>query len=597
MFDNQMSILDQLNQQIQLELDKTNLLDGIDIQVQLTNTPDNIEGDLGWHCGVLAKELKMAPNQIASHLAEQLNQQSGSDFIEQFIAVGPYLNLVLDKTRFSAEVVSRVLKQGKDFGTQTLGRNKKVVIDMSSPNIAKRMSVGHLRSTVIGDALANIYTCLGYEVIRDNHLGDWGTQFGHLLYAIELWGNEALIAQDPINELQKLYVKVSVAGDPQSDFYQNSEPGEAEQKAQQVKDAGREWFKRLEAGDEEARQKWQQIVDWSLADFNKIYDLLGVNFDLTLGESFYEPMLQATIQEVRSSGVAEESDGALIVDMDDIGLGVSIIEKSDGTTIYMTRDIATIKYRVDELHANKIIYVVGEDQAFYFRQLFEIVTRLGYAIADELQHVWFGMIRLPEGKMSTRKGRVVNLEDVIEEALSRSEKLVDERTRVEGEEAKQKLVKQIAIGAIKWADLSGDPKRTITFDWDKIISLDGNSAAYVQYAYARTQSILQKGNYNKSLREQNVQNLEYGLQVELDVTLLLAMYTHVIKQVAEENNPSLLANYIYDLARKYTAFYHSAQVLSSNVQQTKSRLALTDAFATTLQNGLSLLGIEVPQKM
>ncbi len=590
------SVLAIITTEIRAALQRSGISAELSRKVPIISVPATEVGDLGFHCGIFGQELQADPVAIADSLTKKLAVEPNS-LIDHYFAVGAYINVSLNKTQFNNQVLQQIWQQADHYGASSLAQPQKVVIDMSSPNIAKRMSVGHLRSTIIGDAIARILSKLGYQVVKDNHLGDWGTQFGHLLAAIELWGNEAQIAKNPIPEMQKLYVKISAAGDEHSDHYTNTDSNLAAEQAKEIKAAGREWFRRLESGDETARKRWQQIVDWSLADFQKTYDRLGVRFDIALGESFYEPMLKEVIQEAIEKGIASKSLGAIVVDLEDAGLGISLIQKSDGATIYMTRDIATAKYRLTELHADRLIYVVGNDQNLYLKQLFEIMHRLGYAEPAQMTHVSFGMIRLPDGKMSTRKGRVVMLDEVIDEAIKRATKLVEERTRVENVEDKERLIHQVAIGAIKWTDLSGDPGRTITFDWDKIISLEGNSAAYLQYAYARSQSLLQKGQFDEHSFRPDFDHLELGTEEEFQLALSLAKFPESIEQAAANYNPSVLAIYLYDLAKNFTRFYHSAQIVTDNQPQTSSKLVLTAAFGRVLRLGLELLGIDVPQQM
>lgn len=487
-----------------------------------------------------------------------------------------------------------VFETGVDYGKEKIGTGQRIIIDMSSPNIAKRMSIAHLRSTIIGDSLARIFKHLGFEVIKDNHLGDWGTQFGHLLRAIELWGDEEAIAQNPLEELQKLYVRISDAGDPDSELYKGLSKKDAQQRAEQVKNDGRRWFKRLEQGDPEARAKWQQIVDWSMQEFQKMYNILGVDFDWTRGESYYENLLPETIQKVRESGIATDSNGALVVNMEDKALGVAIIQKSDGATIYLTRDIATAIHRNDTEHANGVIYVVGEEQKLHFQQLFEILRRMGYSIADQSKHVYFGMFRLPEGKMSTRKGRVILLEDVVNEAFDRTRKLVEARTHVTSAQEKEKLIRQVAVGVLKWNGLIADPRRPIIFDWEAMLSMDGKSAPYVQYAYARAASLLE-GTDLETLTNTRVLPEH---ETEKALVKLVAEFPEAVRAAAQSYNPSKIASHIYELARTFNAFYHELPVLKAESEDKKlSRLAITACVAQTIQTGLGLLGIEAPARI
>lgn len=584
-----------VNEAVMLEVESALLSEGISSEtfnsIRIKRIPENADGDYGLHCGLMAKELKKNPALIAEELVSKLTINPNG-FITEYTASGPYLNFKVDHTKFATDVVKRVREMGLQYGSEKIGNFEHVVIDMSSPNIAKRMSVGHLRSTIIGDSLARIYDHMGYQVTKDNHIGDWGTQFGHLLHGIYLWGDVEKIAQDPINELQKLYVKISSAGDPQSDFYDGIDENVAQKKAADTVNAGREWFKRLEGGDQEARKIWQQIVDWSLNDFQRLYDILDVDFDIALGESFYEPMLQDVINEVNEKGVGVESRGALIIDLNDVNLGVGLIQKSDGATLYMTRDIAAAIYRVNEMSADKMIYVVGEDQKHYFEQLFEALRRLGYDIADESVHVYFGMVSLPEGKMSTRKGRVILLEDVISEAMAKTEQKIGERTRIADQSEKDKLVRDVAIGALKWNDLMADPKRSIVFDWDQMLSMEGNSAPYVQYSHARAKSILEKSELAVTSDQIVPQN-----HSEKQLAFQLADFPDAVKRAAENNNPSIVAMYLFELAKQFTVFYHDVLILSDDEQEQLTRIGLTEAFAITIKTGLNLLGIKAPDNM
>ena len=338
-------------------------------QIVVAESPEGTEGDFGFHCAALAKKLRKNPAAIASELAEKM-QVLGDGIVTEYVAVGQYLNAKVDFEKFGELLKKNVFEKGDDYGKEILAVPQRVVIDMSSPNIAKRMSVGHLRSTIIGDSLAKIYSHLGYEVIKDNHLGDWGTQFGHILRAIELWGDEDVISANPIEELQKLYVRISDAGDPKSEIYKHLDKEEAHNRADKISNEGREWFKRLEDGDPIARRKWQKIVDWSLKEFQEMYDILGVEFDWVRGESFYEELLPLTIQRIKESGIVSESEGALVVNMEDVGKKTALIQKTDGATLYLTREIATGIYRAEVDKVDQMIYVVGEDQKFYFEQFF-----------------------------------------------------------------------------------------------------------------------------------------------------------------------------------------------------------------------------------
>lgn len=570
---------------------------GVDVdllnEIDIKPSPEQVNGDFGFHCAPLVRKFKRHPSEIAQQIADQM-PINPNGLLESYEANGSYVNVKLNYGKFADLVRNKVFEMGVNYGKERIGTGKRIIIDMSSPNIAKRMSIGHLRSTIIGDSLARIFSYLDFEVIKDNHLGDWGTQFGYLLRAIELWGDDNVIAKNPIEELQKLYVRISDASDPDSELYKNLSREDAKQQAEEVKTEARRWFKKLEEGDPDARAKWQQIVDWSMQEFQKMYDVLKVDFDWVRGESYYQGMLSDTIKKIKESGIATNSNGALVINMDDVGLGVAMVQKSDGTTLYLTREIAAAIHRNDIERAHKMIYVVGEDQKFYFQQFFEILRRMGYPIADQSRHVYFGMIRLPEGKMSTRKGRVILLEDVINEAFNRTRQLVKKTTHIVSDREKEELVRQVAVGALKWNDLMADPRRSIVFNWDAMLSMDGNSAPYVQYSYARAISLLAESDLKILAKAQVLPDH----QTEKVLIKIVAGFPEAIKSAAESYNPSKIALHIYELAKNFNAFYHQLSVLKAETEEKKlSRLVITACVAQTIKNGLNLLGIESPARM
>ncbi|MBI3443381.1 arginine--tRNA ligase, partial [Candidatus Woesebacteria bacterium] len=491
------------------------------LTASLTEAPERTGYDFGINVTSLAKERGKNPNILAENLATKIRHP----MIAEANAQGPFLNIKIEPGRFGRAVVDGVLSMGKDYGRENIGHGQRVAIDMSSPNIAKEMSYGHLRSTIIGDSLARIYKAEGYEVIKDNHIGDWGTQFGNEIAAIKKWGNENELrrVENPIQVLQDLYVRFEK---------------EAEEHPE-LRDEGRAWFKKLEDGDNEARRLWKLCVDLSMKKFEEVYRVLGVTFDVTLGESFYESMLRNVIDEVRKKRIGKESKGALIVDMEDEKMGVSIIEKSDGATLYMTRDLATAMYREKQMKADKAIYVVGEDQKLYFQQLFEILRRMGYKLGETSEHVYFGMVRLPEGKMSTRKGRTILLKDVIDEGLGRSSKFTKNKDTAH----------KVAIGALKWNDLSQDPRRSIVFDWDKALKLEGGSP-YVQYTGVRAKSIIHESGKNLDGIKRFSINEDVAFSKNQERTLVrgLAQFPEAIRNALNTNNPSKVANFALDLA-------------------------------------------------
>lgn len=623
-------------------------LTGVQRPISFQEVPSGIKGDYGIQLSSFAKESQWNLKDLAEAISEGL-KQAKNPFIKEVHTAGPYLNFELDMPTFGAKVTQQVLEMGPRYGEENIGNNTVVVIDMSSPNIAKRMSYGHLRSTIIGDALTRIYRATGYEVLRDNHIGDWGTQFGNLIVAIKRWGNEEelLSSKDPIGVLQDLYVRFhsEMEKEKASERERLKEIVEKEgmeavpdlQKAVEdvsqeimarkrisreqldmfkvVEDAldrvvtstleeeGREWFKKLEEGDPEARRFWKICVDLSMKEFERIYRILGVEFEYTLGESFYEGMLVDTIQEVRQSGKATVSDGALVIDMTDKKLGVAIVQKSDGASVYMTRDLATAKYREKDLSAGEVIYVVGEDQKLYFQQLFEILRRLGHPVGERSKHVYFGMVTLPEGRMSTRKGRVILLKDVIDEGLKRVRKILKTKNPdvYSNRKLREIITRQITVGALKWNDLAYDPKRPIIFDWDRALNLEGYSAPFVQYAAVRANSILRTAGVKTgdlkidiSIANSNI----YREPAERDIVKKLAAYPKIILEALKTSNPSQIATYAYELAKLFNSFYTSVPVLAAKNDEIRtSRLNLVAATSQTIFNALNLLGIEIPEKM
>lgn len=586
----------------------------------------------------------LRPQDLASRLAGTTNISS----VDEVRAVGPFLNFRLNMPKFGNEVLGQVLKMGPDYGKENEGHGQRVVIDMSSPNIAKRMSYGHLRSTIIGDALANLHRAAGYEVIRDNHIGDWGTQFGKLIVAIKEWGDEEelLASDDPIGVLQDLYVKFHSEVDLEKDALREvakqkidkdgveSIPGlkEAIEKVSQeimirkkiskadldmskitedaldrviqsnLEDGGRNWFLKLEKGDPEARRLWKLCIDLSLKEFDEIYKVLGVDFEESLGESFYENRLQGVVDEVASSKAGRISDGALVIDMQDKGLGVAIVQKSDGASVYMTRDLACAIYRQKEMKADKAIYVVGEEQKQYFQQLFEALRRLGYKIGENAEHVYFGMVSLPEGKMSTRKGRVILLKDVLTEGFKKAQEILEAKNPELSKNTalKNQVVRQIAVGALKWNDLSQDAKRPIVFDWNKALNFEGNSAPYVQYTAVRANSILEASGVDRSslATDKTIYSKEYGEVAERALIRQLAAFPDAIKDALDNSSPSKIAAYVYELAKRFNSFYTKTPVLKAGDRDiVVSRLKLVAATSQVITNALGILGIEVPEEM
>ncbi len=559
---------------------------------EVRDVEGGIDADLAVPLFRIAKERGGNPQALAERLAGSL-QLKGTRFASATALKG-YLNLALDRTRFAREVIADFQRDPARYGSARTGAGRTIVIDYSSPNIAKPFSVGHLRSTIIGQALHNILSFLGYQVVGDNHLGDWGTQFGKLLTAFARWGSEDELERNPTGHLLSLYVRFHDEAKANADLELEA----------------RDWFRRLETGDERARSLWQRFVELSTAEFGRIYDLLGVKFDSTRGESTYEDRLSGVISRALESGVARREKPAaamvtggdevgpdetvVIIPLDDAGIETPLIlQKSDGTSLYATREIATAEYRVERWHPESMLYVVGKEQELYFRQFSAALAKLGIKVP--CIHVTFGLVRLPEGRMSTREGRVVFLEDVIAEAIRRAEAVVSDRDL--SAEEKARISRIVGIGAIKYADLSQSRIKEVVFDWNRMLALDGDSAPYLQYAYTRTRSILRKA--PDSLLSSFIPHpSSFALPEELALLKSIARFPDSIVAAAESYEPHRIAGRIYRLARDFSAFYDKAPVLKAETPELRdARLYLVEMTGKVLATGLALLGIEVTDRM
>ncbi|MBI3190523.1 arginine--tRNA ligase, partial [archaeon] len=449
------------------------------------------------------------------------------------------------------------------------GSNKTVIVEYPSVNIAKPMSIGHLRSAIIGQSLYNIHKFLGYNAISDDHIGDWGTQFGKLIYAYKTWGKPMVVAKNPIKELLALYVK----------FHEEAE------KNPDLEEEGRRWFSKLEKGDREAQKLWKLFCKWSMKEFKKTYSALGLHHDYSLGESFYIGMARDVIDDAKKRNIAKTEQGAVIIPMNGTPL---IIQKSDESTIYATRDLAAVRYRIEKFHPYKILYAVGSDQNLYFRQIFFAAKQLGY-MNDEGIHVNFGLVSLPEGKMSTRAGRVVFLEDLINETVKKAEKIIKEKNpKLKG---RKKVAEMVAMAAIKYNDLSKDRIRDIVFDWNTALSFEGDTGPYLQYTAVRANSVIAKSKKRPSLTK--IDKLQE--KNEHEIIKALSKFPSVIADSAKDYKPHYIANYLNTLAAKFNEYYHTTKIINS--KEEAQRLALVFSVATVIKTGLGLLCIEVPKKM
>jgi len=540
----------------------------------LETPPNPAMGDIAFPCFQLAKALRKAPPMIASELAANI---SGSP-VQEVKAVGPYVNLFLDQAAVSTQVIGTILAQGAAYGHSDLGQGCNVPIDLSSPNIAKPFSMGHLRSTVIGNAIANILEKQGYKPVRINHLGDWGTQFGKLIVAYRMWGDEEKVKAEPIKELLNLYVR----------FHEEAE------KDSSLEDQAREWFKKLEDGDEEAQHLWSWFRDESLKEFMKIYDLMNVSFDSTHGEAFYNDKMDRIVQLLEEKGLLTESEGAMVVSLDEYDMPPSLIKKSDGATLYATRDLAAALYRHETYDFAKAVYVVGNEQRLHFQQLYKVLEKMGYSWSADMHHIPFGMMLKDGKKMSTRKGKVVLLEEVLAQAIADVQKVIEEKNPSLAN--KEEVAKQVGVGAVIFHDLKNYRLNDINFSWEEMLTFEGETGPYVQYTHARACSLLRKGNYQPTTLADLVPGALEGKEAWAVVTLLNA-FPEVVERAGNQFDPSLIGKYVIDLAQIFNKFYANVRILAEEEAVKASRLQLVAAVVVVLKEGLRLLGLAAPEEM
>lgn len=537
------------------------------IAEDLLQAPPSPEmGDFALPCFSLAKEFKKAPQEIAKDLEKKLKP---SKYIEKIQASGPYLNFFVNKASYNKEVIETKSKKKK-------GNNKTITLDFSQPNIMKPFNIAHLRSTMIGNALSQILTYEGYKVIKINHLGDWGTQFGKMMYAYETWGNKDDLMKDPMHYMTDLYVK----------FHKEAETDPS------LEDKGRQWFAKLEKGDKKARTYWELFSKLSLQYYNKTYKRLHITFDSWAGEAFYEPMLKDTIEFLQKKNLVEESEGALIVNLEKYGLTPCIVKKSDGSTIYATRDLAAAMYRAKTYKFYKNLYVVDVRQSLHFQQVFKTLELAGFPWAKDCIHIPFGTMNFEDGVMSTRKGIIIFLEDVIDKSIESVEKIIQEKNPKLKD--KKKVAQQVGLGALVFWDLSHDRIRDISFSWEKVLDFNGETGPYVQYTHARAASILRKAKGKK-----NSPAYEKLTTVpEKELIKQLSQYGEAIEKAAEQYKPSILARYLIALCQAFNDFYEKCPCLTEPDKSLASaRLKIVQKTKDTLQQGLTLLGIQAPEEM
>ena len=550
----------------------------IEMSIEKPKGADN--GDYAFPCFKLAKTLRKAPPVIAEEIKSQIKVDESQ--IVKIEVVGGYLNFFVNKELLTKEVLEEISKD-EQYGKSSIGEEKNIVIDYSAPNIAKPFHIGHLRSTVIGAALYNIYKYLGYNVTGINHLGDYGTQFGKLIEGYKLWGSEYNLDENPIDELTKIYIRINNAC----------------KEDEQILQACRDNFKKLEDGDTYCVEIWKKFRELSLKEFQRVYDLLGSKFDSWNGEAFYSDKMQEVVDILEKSGKLEESQGAKIVNLEDQGINTPcIIVKSNGSSTYATRDLAAILYRARTYNFDKALYVTSYEQVLHFKQVFATAKYLGL---DEkylkgLEHVSFGMVLLPTGKMSTREGNIVKLEELLNESIDRAKEIIEQKNPQL--ENKEEVAKKVGIGAIIFNDLSNSRVKDEVFDWNTILNFQGETGPYIQYTYVRTKSVLEKSGVdvnNISFDMVNLDNLEDSYSQ--NIIKLLYDFHNVLVQVTEKSEPSILSRYLIDLAKAYSVFYNENRIMVDDISLKNSRVYLTYAVGKVLKIGANLLGMDMPEKM
>ena len=535
--------------------------------------PNKDMGDFAFPCFKLAKVFRKAPNMIAAELSEKIEAKG---VISNVTPLGGYINFFVNKSQLAETVIKDVLTKKEKYGHSDLGKDKTIVIDFSSPNIAKPFHIGHIRTTVIGNALYKIYDSQGYNTVRINHLGDYGTQFGKLIVAFKLWGNKEAVEANPIPELLKLYIQ----------FHDEAE------RHPEMEDEARAWFTKLENGDKEAKELWQWFRDESLKEFARVYDLLDIEFDSYNGESFYSDKMDRVIDIIKDKGLLQESQGTNIVDLEEYNMPPALITKNDGSTLYMTRDLAAALYRKENYDFEKCIYVVGSQQSLHFQQLFKVLELVGFEWAKDMVHVPFGMVALEEGTMSTRKGRVVFLEDVLKQSIEKTKEtmLAKNPNALNVDE----IAKQVGVGAVVFQELSNSRIKDYTFSWSRTLSFEGETGPYVQYTHARCCAVLRKA------EEEVTTDINYELLNDVDsaeVLKVIASFNKTILNAMRKNEPHIITRFVLDLAQAFNKFYHDNSILVEDAELRKARLALVCATRQALENGLKLLGMQAPERM
>ena len=552
------------------ELDANEIVNYIEIP------PNTDMGDYAFPCFKLAKTLRKAPPAIAAELKEKIEADEN---IEKVEIVGGYLNFYINKLLLAKTVLEEIENAGEKYGSNVSGEGKTVLVEYSSPNIAKPFHIGHLRNTVIGSALYNIYKYLGYNTISINHLGDYGTQFGKMIEGYKRWGEEYDLEANPIDECMNIYVRIN-------NLCKEDEV---------TLEACRDNFKKIEEGDPCCVEVWNKFKDLSLREFKKIYGMLGVEFDSYNGEAFYSDKMDEVVDKLEASGVLTDSEGAKIVDLEDKGLGVCMIKKSNGSTIYATRDLAAVLYRARTYDFDKCLYVVAYEQNLHFKQIFEVAKHLGISekCLNGLEHVAYGMVRLTTGKMSTREGTVIKVDELLQEAIDRVQKVIEEKNP--DMENREEEATKIGIGAVIFNNLCSTIIKDQVFDWDIALNFNGETGPYIQYVYVRTKSVLEKAGYVPNVNEVKFELLQDPSSLKVLNTLY--NFEDVLMNVVEKNEPSLLARYLIELSQNYSNFYNDNKIIDDDKDVQNARVYLSKAVGNVLKTGAALLGIKMPNKM
>ncbi len=545
-----------------------------DIEALMETPPDKTLGDFAFPCFKLARTLRKAPPMIAQDIAAKIEKP---DFVSEIKTVGAYINFFVDRSIFGKDTIEKAQREGEAYGSSTVGGGKTIVLDYSSINIAKPFHIGHLLTTVIGNSLYRIYEFMGYKSFGVNHLGDWGTQFGKLISAYKRWGDKEEIERDGIKGLLRIYVK----------FHKEAE------EHPELEDEARAYFKDIEDGDEDALALFHWFKDLTLKDVGRVYDMLGVHFDSYNGESFYNDKMQPVIDELAEKGLLEESEGAMVVNLDKYELPPCLILKSNGTTLYATRDLAAAFYRKNTYDFDKCLYVVAYQQNLHFKQLFSVIELMGYDWAKDMVHVNFGMVSMQDGSMSTREGRVVFLEEVLNAAIEKTRAIIEEKNP--GIKDKETVSRQIGVGAVIFSALYSGRIKDMVFDYDRVLNFDGETAPYVQYCHTRCRSVLAKAGDKYELIEPDWSVLSTNGAFE--VVSHIADFGSTVAKACEKNEPSVISHYVVELAQLFNKYYYDYRIIDENENATAARLRLTKVTADVIKKALWLLGIETPAAM